>query len=685
MGASKSKVHAEGANDAVAAQNFEIVCGDERMATVIEGRWLSKTVTKGLLTPFLEHYNSIVQSAGGDNAPIALSDVDSVHVDEQLVDVAWPVSRLATTQPGTTCHVVIQLKSASRCTFRITLPDNTMTYACVNKIDLRKSLGKALIEPLLDTWNQSSSVSNVQLSEVEAVIVGGLKADTTRPASCYVVPAAEQPVDVHIVVNRRFAWAEEDLASPMQSALSEIHKTVKGLEDSLRRNKDREGAEGSRKAALHSLQLVLQLLESESSSGLWNVDIAGALMRKRGTSITESDCEDDDAARHTRLWLMDLVAPTAKQRDAAAADTEVASTASGDSSFSAGRSSVNPGLQTQSEALQMLHELSWEWDVDVFDELSGGCCLSFLFIHLLESNGLIVELELDRKRLSHFMADCERQYGSNPYHNRCHGADVLLGTYLFLRDTGFYAALSPLERLAALFAAALHDLAHPGSTNGHEVKACSELALRYNDLSCLENYHCASAFERLVKTKYNFVASFSTERFAEFRKTVCKMILATDLSVHFDVISQLNAIRNGTLSVGTSSQGKAATSRPASATSGLADTQLLLSTAIKFADLGHTLKPWAQHKKWSQRVAEEMLLLGDRERDMGLAISPMCDRNREMDTNLPENQVRFLDFICFPFYKAASRVIPHLDERLARLDANHSVWLAQATQSRAGG
>ena len=97
-----------------------------------------------------------------------------------------------------------------------------------------------------------------------------------------------------------------------------------------------------------------------------------------------------------------------------------------------------------------------------FDELSGGYT-SFLFIHLLESNGLIVELELD---LSHFMADCERQYGRSIVAT----ADVLLGTYLFLRDTGFYAAH---RWSASRFAAALHDLAHPGSTNGHEVKACS--------------------------------------------------------------------------------------------------------------------------------------------------------------------------------------------------------------------
>jgi hypothetical protein len=134
----------------------------------------------------------------------------------------------------------------------------------------------------------------------------------------------------------------------------------------------------------------------------------------------------------------------------------------------------------------------------------------------------------------------------------------------------------------------------------------------------------------------------SKERFAEFRKIVIKMILATNLSKHFGVISQLKSITSGTLAVSADGAGSA----PSGV--GLADTPLLLSTAIKFADIGHSLKPWEQHERWSLRVSDEMFLLGDREREMKLAISPLCDRYSDKDTAMADNQVNFFRFHLLP-------------------------------------
>lgn len=269
-----------------------------------------------------------------------------------------------------------------------------------------------------------------------------------------------------------------------------------------------------------------------------------------------------------------------------------------------------------------------------------------------------------------------------------HGADVMLGVHLFLTEFGYAQSLSPVERLAALFAAALHDVAHPGTTNGHEVKACSELAIRYNDLSPLENHHCATAFTKLLAPKHNFLAGLGKEKFLEFRKIVVRMILATDLSKHFEILSQLKSIQNGTLGLtappaanGTAAAASTACCPPGTACA-CADTGLVLATAIKFADLGHTLKPWDQHERWSMRVSDEMQLLGDKERELGLAISPLCDRYSAADTALAENQVKFLDFICFPFYKAAARVVPPADERVRCLEANHHEWARQAAVNR---
>ena len=46
-----------------------------------------------------------------------------------------------------------------------------------------------------------------------------------------------------------------------------------------------------------------------------------------------------------------------------------------------------------------------------------------------------------------------------------------------------------------LVAAAVHDVDHPGRTNGFMVNSGHNLALLYNDISVLENHHLAVAFK----------------------------------------------------------------------------------------------------------------------------------------------------------------------------------------------
>jgi len=48
-----------------------------------------------------------------------------------------------------------------------------------------------------------------------------------------------------------------------------------------------------------------------------------------------------------------------------------------------------------------------------------------------------------------------------------------------------------MDHLALMIAACVHDVGHPGTSNTFQVSTESELALQYNDISVLENYHAA--------------------------------------------------------------------------------------------------------------------------------------------------------------------------------------------------
>ncbi|NXJ73039.1 PDE4A phosphodiesterase, partial [Rostratula benghalensis] len=66
-----------------------------------------------------------------------------------------------------------------------------------------------------------------------------------------------------------------------------------------------------------------------------------------------------------------------------------------------------------------------------------------------------------------------------------------------------------LEILAALFAAAIHDVDHPGVSNQFLINTNSELALMYNDESVLENHHLAVGFKLLQEDNCDIFQNLS--------------------------------------------------------------------------------------------------------------------------------------------------------------------------------
>mmetsp|Transcript_31613 Transcript_31613/g.73738 ORF Transcript_31613/g.73738 Transcript_31613/m.73738 type:complete len:913 (-) Transcript_31613:167-2905(-) len=272
------------------------------------------------------------------------------------------------------------------------------------------------------------------------------------------------------------------------------------------------------------------------------------------------------------------------------------------------------------------------------------------------------ELEIQQERIDAFLYALESRYREGMmYHNSTHAADVMnsLVYLLRLKDRHVSSALEPIEKLAALTAAASHDVGHTGQANRFHVTTRTALAMLYNDQSPLENMHCALAFALLRTSSCNFMELVKPAQATTFRTIVVQMILDTDLSKHIQMVSKFRQEYLSTQLEGPLTQ----TQR-----------RDVLSFMLKCCDVSHSTKPFNLHLAWTLRISCEFFDQGDLEVDLGLQCSPFCDRHA---TNIAESQRGFFDFIVSPLFNAMDEFLNNSQFRmevLHELETNNAFW-----------
>ncbi|MEJ1271157.1 hypothetical protein NN561_001991 [Cricetulus griseus] len=141
----------------------------------------------------------------------------------------------------------------------------------------------------------------------------------------------------------------------------------------------------------------------------------------------------------------------------------------------------------------------WCFDVFSLNRAADDHALRTIVFELLTRHSLISRFKIPTVFLMSFLEALETGYGKykNPYHNQIHAADVTQTVHCFLLRTGMVHCLSEIEVLAIIFAAAIHDYEHTGTTN---------------------SFH--------IQTK-------------ELRALVIEMVLATDMSCHFQQVKSM--------------------------------------------------------------------------------------------------------------------------------------------------
>jgi len=322
-------------------------------------------------------------------------------------------------------------------------------------------------------------------------------------------------------------------------------------------------------------------------------------------------------------------------------------------------------LDDQSPGMvQLMLRRSHHWDFNAFqlDRFSSGHSLSTLCVHLFHSLGLISSFAMDPAEVFAFFRLVERGYQSgNPYHTSLHAADVTQAIAVFCNQPAIANHLSKLELLAVLTAAVCHDLDHPGVNEKFLVSTGSHLAVLYDNVSVLENHHWRSAIACFVEsglTKY-----ITETQFAEFTDLVRSLVLATDISRQQEFLTQFRYFLD------TSERD----------TSQLNHRHFVLQIAIKCADISNPCRTWPVSRTWSLRACEEFFRQGDSERDLGLLLTPICDR---FNVTVAKVQVGFYRFVAEPLFKEWHRFLncPLSSAMLENLYSNQAVWEGEVLQ-----
>uniref|UniRef100_A0A3B4A1H0 3',5'-cyclic-AMP phosphodiesterase n=1 Tax=Periophthalmus magnuspinnatus TaxID=409849 RepID=A0A3B4A1H0_9GOBI len=239
--------------------------------------------------------------------------------------------------------------------------------------------------------------------------------------------------------------------------------------------------------------------------------------------------------------------------------------------------------------------------------------------------------------------------------------------------TIFQAVFTDLEILAAIFAAAIHDVDHPGVSNQFLINTNSELALMYNDESVLENHHLAVGFKLLQEDNCDIFQNLTKKQRQTLRRMVIDMVLATDMSKHMSLLADLK----------TMVETKKVTSSGVLMLDNYTDRMQVLRNMVHCADLSNPTKPLDLYRQWTDRIMDEFFHQGDRERERGMEISPMCDKHT---ASVERTQVGFIDYIVHPLWETwADLVHPDAQDILDTLEDNRNWYQSMIPQRSSQG
>ncbi|KAJ8918365.1 hypothetical protein NQ315_008059 [Exocentrus adspersus] len=267
--------------------------------------------------------------------------------------------------------------------------------------------------------------------------------------------------------------------------------------------------------------------------------------------------------------------------------------------------------------------------------------LLLLLQQMYLDHDLCSKFAIDITTLRNFLYEAYKNYNDVPFHNFRHCFCVAQMLYAISWCVDLPSKIGDLEVLILLTSCICHDLDHPGYNNIYQINAKTELAIRYNDISPLENHHCSVAFRILENEDCNIFKSFSSEDFKQVREGMIRCILATDMARHNEILTNFKEIVQ---SFNYNDKGHV---------------NLLCMVLIKVSDISNEARPMDVAEPWLDKLLQEFFKQSDAEKLEGLPVTPFMDREK---ITKPSSQCSFIGFVLLPLFEALGELFIELQD-----------------------
>jgi len=302
---------------------------------------------------------------------------------------------------------------------------------------------------------------------------------------------------------------------------------------------------------------------------------------------------------------------------------------------------------------------SWEFDILQQSTEDLVVIIEQLFAHYK----ICEKFDIPDTTLRNFIVAVQEHMPDNPYHNFYHAASVVHFSFLTLSVCdGADRYLTDRDVFIVLFSALIHDVNHPGNNNAFEVKSQSQLALRYNNVSVLENYSIDSVFELMNEDmELNVFQNIGGDDLEYIKNSVRDAVLFTDMSKHFELLNKVGHLADK-VPVNSTMIEEDETAR-----------QLLIQFIVHASDISNTGLPFELSLPWSHRISDEFLQQVNKERGRGLEVTAMMD-GMDNEFTKATAQVGFIRTFALPCFEIMAILFPGTSSIFKDCENNVNIW-----------